>query len=415
MQLSGDDHTLLETLKTEIANVNATRIGVAVSGGGDSIALLLLLAALSADSNITVEAITVDHGLREGSAEEAEFVQQTCKGLSVPHAIARWGAWNKSGNLQAAARDARYRLIAEWAQRRELDVVCIGHTQDDVAETFLMRLGRESGVDGLARMQSGFERNGVQFLRPLLDVSRESLRTYLRGKEQTWREDPSNENDAFGRVRARRALRVLDDIGLSSAALAQVAGNMADAKVTLQQATSRFAQPAVVEDAGDLLIDPATFRLETVELRRRLLSAMLVWMVPSDYPPRRSALAELDAAILDQRTFSIGGCLVFSKAKEIRVTREFNAVRDLIEHSPNWDRWIISGPWQVGMEVRALGEPALAGLENWRDTGLKRQTLMASPSVWYDGQLVAAPLAGSYDGWQATLKSANFHESLSSA
>lgn len=415
MQLSSEDQKLLETLKTEIANANATRIGVAVSGGGDSIALLLLMAGLSSETNITVEAITVDHGLREGSAEEAEFVQQTCKGLSVPHAIARWGAWNKAGNLQAAAREARYRLIAEWAQRRELDVVCIGHTQDDVAETFLMRLGRESGVDGLARMQSGFERNGVQFLRPLLDVSRDDLREFLKGRDQTWREDPSNENDAFGRVRARRALKVLDDIGLSASALAQVAGNMSDAKATLQEATAQFAGSAVIEDAGDLLIDPAKFRHETVELRRRLLSAMLVWMVPSDYPPRRSALAELDAAILDERTFSIGGCLVFSKAKEIRVSREYNAVRDLIEHSPNWDRWIISGPWQVGMEVRALGEPALAGLQDWRDVGLKRQTLMASPSVWYDGQLIAAPLAGSYDGWDAALKLSDFHESLRTA
>ncbi len=406
MQLGHSDSDLLEILKSEIKNAGATRIGVAVSGGGDSIALLHLAVALG--ERYRIEAITVDHGLRAGSAAEAGFVQKVCAGQKVKHAVARWSGWKGEGNLQGQARSARYGLIAEWAKRQKLHVVLIGHTQDDVAETFLMRLGREAGVDGLSEMDSCFERQGVAFLRPSLDVSRADLRAFLKRHRCEWKEDPSNENEMFQRVRARRALEVFEGIGISPESLARVSKNMRDARVVLKDATSALAAGCVSQVSGDLIIQRASFLSAAKELRRRLLAAAVGWISQSDYSARRAPLEELDQAIEAGRNFALGGVMISVSKTRIRLSREFNAVRGLIEHSPGWDRWVLDGPWQMGMQVRALGEPGMTQFDTWRESALPRRSLMDSPGVWKGDELVAAPLIDGAQGWTARLKSPNF-------
>jgi tRNA(Ile)-lysidine synthase len=408
MQLTRADRRLIDQLTETLPLKGVRRLGVAVSGGSDSLALLLLLTELAAEKKIPIEAITVDHGLREEAAEEAQFVRAVCGKRQVPHAIARWTGWDGDGNLQDAARQARYRMIAEWANHREIDLVCLGHTQDDVAETFLMRLERESGVDGLARMQDHFERDGAAFCRPILDMTRADLRAFLNRRDQEWRDDPSNANEAFSRVRARRALKVLDDLGITPATLASVAENMSDARDALRDGVAALAREIVTQEDGDLLIDRDAFLDAHTELRRRLLTQALTWMVPADYPPRRAPLKELDQAIREQRNFSLNGCLVYVRKSEVRIAREYNAVRELCEFAPAWDRWVLTGPWTVGMCVKALGEPEISGLKDWRSQGIPRQTLMASPAVWYHDTLIAAPLAGFGEAWTMQLKGEDF-------
>lgn len=406
MQLGRSDTDLLDCLKSEIAKAGATRIGVAVSGGGDSMALLYLAVALG--DRYTVEAITVDHGLRAESSAEAAFVQRACAHQDVRHATARWTGWKGEGNLQDRARQARYSLIAEWAKRRKLHVVLVGHTQDDVAETFLIRLGREAGVDGLARMDRQFERHGTSFLRPMLDVSREDLRGFLKRHRREWREDPSNENEMFQRVRARRAIEVFEGIGITSESLARVAQNMRDAREVLERDVDLLAQDCVTQVSGDLLLDRGHLLQAPKELRRRLVSAAINWLAQSEYAPRRAPVDELDQAISDGRNFALGGCLFSVSKTRVRIAREYNAVRDLTEYSPGWDRWILDGPWKMGMQVRALGEPGLTHLDHWRESELPRKSLMASPSVWLGDTLVAAPLAEPAEGWQVRLKMPDF-------
>ncbi|SHG51257.1 tRNA lysidine(34) synthetase TilS [Cognatishimia maritima] len=406
MQLERSDNDLLTILKTEVKRAGATRIGVAVSGGGDSMALLYLAAALG--ERYTVEAITVDHGLRSGSASEAEFVQKACAGQNIRHATARWRGWKGEGNLQDNARRARYGLLLEWAKRRKLHAVLLGHTQDDVAENFLIRLGREAGVDGLAEMDSRFSRDGLLFLRPLLTVSREDLRAFLTRHRRNWREDPSNENEMFQRVRARRTLEHLEGLGITPQSLARVARNLRDARDVLERDTTALAERGAIQFHGDLLISRDIYLEAPHELRRRLLVAAINWVSQAEYAPRRSSLQELDQAIEATRNYALGGCLVTVTKTRIRLTREYNAVRDLVEHSPGWDRWVLQGPWEMGMQVRALGEPSLAGLENWRESDLPRKSLMATPSVWKGDTLIAAPLADRSEHWQVKLKSPDF-------
>jgi len=359
-----------------------------------------------------VEAITVDHGLRSGAAGEAAFVQKACARQSVRHAVARWTGWKGEGNLQGRARDARYELIAEWAKRRKLHVVLIGHTQDDVAENFLIRLGREAGVDGLSEMDAQFERQGMMFLRPFLDVSRADLRTFLKRHRRDWKDDPSNENEMFQRVRARRALEVFETIGISSESLARVSKNMRDARSVLQDGAADLAHACVAESCGDLLLDRVVFTSASKELRRRLLIAAVGWVAQSSYSPRRASVDELDQAIAAERNFAVGG-VIFSVSKtRVRISREYNAVRDLVEHSPGWDRWLLDGPWEMGMQVRALGEPGLTQFENWRESQLPRRSLMATPGIWKGEELIAAPVLAASEHWTARLKSPNFLTTL---
>ncbi|MGH1466452.1 MAG: tRNA lysidine(34) synthetase TilS [Cognatishimia sp.] len=412
MHLSAEELKIFNLVSSALPHDTGEKIGVAVSGGGDSVALLHVLKQLCRDSGRSLEAITVDHGLRQGSAAEAEFVRTMCQSLDVPHVSKQWTGWQGDGNLQSEARQARYRLIAEWARSRNLAFVCLGHTENDVAETFLMRVARESGVDGLSRMSEDFNKLGMRFLRPMLDVSRDELQRFLTRQRIEWCEDPSNKNEAFERVRARRALHALDSSGISISALASVTKNMTQARDALRAMTSAVSTNLVTQKHGDLIVQREVFLSEHPEIQRRLLNDILSWISNRAYPVRRAPIADLMVSIQESRNFSLGGCIVFVGRREIRVAREYNAVRDLVEHSPLWDRWAIKGPWRVGMAVRALGEPSIAGLEDWRSLQIPRQTLMASPSVWQKNKLIAAPMAQFGQGWQAKLVNGSFHRTI---
>ena len=141
-------------------------MGIAVSGGGDSVALMHMVAEWARGRRIMVA--TVDHGLRPESAAEARQVSRAARALGLPHATLLWQRGTETGNLMANARDARLRLLSGWAQRNNLSAVALGHTADDQAETLLMRLARGSGIDGLASMAEWRDRFGIRWLRPML-------------------------------------------------------------------------------------------------------------------------------------------------------------------------------------------------------------------------------------------------------
>ena len=268
-------------------------LGVAVSGGGDSTALLLLLHAAARGRPLA--AVTVDHRLRAESAREAAAVAALCAGRGIPHETLHWQGWDGAGNLQDRARQARRALIAGWAREQGIGAVALGHTLDDQAETFLMRLARGSGVDGLAAMAAVTPDDGLVWLRPLLGVRRAALRDWLEAAGVAWAEDPSNADDRFDRVRARAALPALAALGLGPERLAATARAMARAREALEAATAELAAACVEEGAaGDLTLDPGPLRAAPEELRLRLLAAALVWVAGAVYRPR---LVRLEAAL----------------------------------------------------------------------------------------------------------------------
>jgi tRNA(Ile)-lysidine synthase len=211
-----------------------SNIGIAVSGGPDSLALLLLTAAARPGK---VEAATVDHGFRPGSVDEARMVADLCESLGVPHVTltVRWDRPPQTA-IQEQARKERYRLLRFWAEERELDAVATGHHADDQAETVLMRLNRGAGVRGLAGMhpKSVVPGSAVPLLRPLLGWRHSELEQLCTSVGLAPAADPSNEDERFERVRVRRSLNGSN--WLDSEAIARSATHLAEAETALDWA-----------------------------------------------------------------------------------------------------------------------------------------------------------------------------------
>lgn len=366
-------------------------IGLAVSGGGDSLAML----HLAHRAGLALRAVTVDHGLRPESAAEAARVAEICAALGVPHDRLRWH-WDGKGNLQDEARRARRALIAAWARGHGLAAVALAHSQDDVAETFLMRLARGAGVDGLSAMAPSWQEAGVTWLRPLLSTSRAALRAWLSARGLTWVDDPSNDNPRFTRVTARRALSHLAPLGLTAPRLAEVARHLAEARAALDSATDAAWTRCLSDHGLALRLDPAVLAGEPAEIRRRLVQRLVLHIAPADYAPRGPEIARLTERLLAGQGGTLAGCRFQRLASGLWAFREAKAVQHLrAGPGEDWDgRWHMSGDWPEGAEIRALGAEGLALCKDWRALGLPRAALLASPALWQGARLVAAPAAG---------------------
>lgn len=378
------------------------RIGVAVSGGSDSMALLHLALGWG---GAALQVATVDHGLRPEAAQEAAMVASVCAARGLPHATLRWTGWRGQGNLQDQARQARLRLLGDWARAQGLGAVLLGHTGDDQAETVMLRLARGSGVDGLAGMAAQrVEACGLRWLRPLLGVSRDSLRAYLAQAGIAWSEDPGNTDLRFARVRARALLAALPD---ARERMNGTADRMRAAREALDHYAAREAAALGRYTRGDLLFALPGFDALPIDTRQRLLAAALCEIGAQPYRPR---LAALDAALRARRA-TLHGCLITRSAAGLRISREPNALRGLTARpDAPWDnRWRLHAP-DAGQcppdtELRALGEAGMAILrrENWplRQPALPYDSRLASPALWQGHRLIAAPLVENRSNWRA--------------
>ncbi len=237
------------------------RYGVAVSGGPDSMALLWLMASLLPGQ---VFAATVDHQLREASADEARMVAGYCAREHIPHAILHPAA-PIAGSLQAAARQERYRLLGEWREALALDHVLTAHHADDQLETMIMRLNRSSGVGGLAGVRAA---NGA-VLRPLLHWRRDELSALALDADLPIAQDPSNADLRFDRARLRAALR--SQAFLDAQAASRSAQWLAEADAALD-----WAAEAAIADWPDAA-DPSVIRDQRYpdEIFRRIVGRRL--------------------------------------------------------------------------------------------------------------------------------------------
>lgn len=270
-------------------------LGLAVSGGPDSLALLLLAhAALPG----RVEAATVDHRLRAGSAAEAAMVADVCARLGVAHAVLPVAV--AAGNLQAEARAARYAALAAWMSERWLAALATAHHADDQAETVLMRLNRGSGVAGLAGVRACGEVPGTRLplLRPLLGWRRAELAEVVAGAGLVPAADPSNTDGRFDRVRIRSALAGAD--WLDAAALAQSAGHLADADAALDWAARREWSDQVATGGLGVTYRPTAPRAIALRVLARIVAEL------TGEEPRGGAVARLFESLVAGQPASIG-------------------------------------------------------------------------------------------------------------
>jgi len=215
---------------------HAPGLVLAVSGGPDSIALLWLAArwrgALSRGPRLL--AVTVDHGLRAEASREAREVKRLARHLDVSHRTVRWTGEKPTSGVPAAARAARYRLLATVARQSGASHIVTAHTRDDQAETLLMRLLRGSGISGLAAMARESEREGVLIVRPFLNVSKSQLVATLRKAKVGFADDPTNRDTHFTRPRIRAVMPVLAAEGGDARNLARLASRLARANAAIE-------------------------------------------------------------------------------------------------------------------------------------------------------------------------------------
>ncbi len=380
----------------------APRIAVGVSGGPDSLALTVLLAEWAQSRNGQVDALTVDHRLRPESTAEAEQVGAWLARLpNVTHRILPWTDPKPETGIQAAARDARYRLLSSYCREQAILHLGIAHHRDDQSETHRLRAGHGSGALGLAGMSAVRALNGVRLLRPLLPIAKSELLALLAARDQHWIADPSNDNPAFERVRLRAS-----DVATDAAALHRLGlerRRLEGAAATLLARSLTLHPSGWAELDRDALDESAAARLA--------FGSVLQSLGGNDYPVaedrRAEALTRLKSGT--GADFTLGGCHLRCHGTRLEIHRDWGAIRHRIPEQglsadPGnhalWDgRFDVtlrpeSSPCQ-GLTIARLGENGVRQLGRLGHTqsgfGIPEPARKALPALWREDRLVSVP------------------------
>jgi len=375
-------------------------VAVAVSGGPDSLALLLLTDAWARERGGSVLALTVDHGLRPDSASEAAQVGAWARARGISHAVLCWTGDKPRTGIQAAARRARYRLLSEACAVHGILHIAFAHHADDQAETVLFRVDRSSGPAGLAGMTASRSLGAVRMVRPLLGWPKSALVETCRRFGQAYVEDPSNRAARFARTGLRR--RLTDEAGLRGAGLREAAARATrriDGENRLAGALGRMAE---VRPDGIVLLDRDALQAAEAGIRQAVLAAAVRAVGGGEFGPEADAIRRLDMAIAGAAFAgaSLGGCAIRPWRDRILVCREpKRAMAPLPVGDGKWHRWDgrflvrmagANGPVTAG----ALGFEGYAKLRRGLDGTLPAIAGAGLPAVRLGDTVVSVPPVG---------------------
>jgi tRNA(Ile)-lysidine synthase len=382
-------------------------LAVAVSGGPDSMALMLMLVAWRAmigKGAPELCVLSVDHGLRRESAEEIELVARISRKYGLTHKSFSWEGAKSTGNISSKSREARYDLMCNWCAQQQISHLLVAHTLDDQAETVLLRLARGSGVDGLAAMAPSRAWNSTVIYRPLLGMKRSRLVQLLHSVHCPFASDPSNHNPKYDRVLFRQALKILEPLGITSQGLVDTANRLAQAREALDVMTLQaIARSVSIFDAGYCVINPSQLELYPYEIKRRVLGRLLCAVGGHPYAPPHSSLDRLLSWVLATTTSSrtLGGCFLMPRQGKIWVMRE--AGRDFLPevllHAGEkivWDNRMtvsLSASSEGPLLVKALGVDNYAGIKTLQKSKAPYPSTLGAclPSFWRNQELIAVP------------------------
>ena len=310
-------------------------LAVAVSGGPDSMAMTDLLIDYACGNDIALHILTVDHALRPESKAETQTVGDWVQSLGhahIKHKILTWQHDNPDRALMEQARQARYELMAGYCRENNIQHLFIAHHGDDQAETFLFRLSKGSGLDGLASMASKqVYSDHLTLWRPLLDVPKQELIAYCDDKNLPYVNDPSNEKQDYARPRLRAAKEVLEREGLTSERLSLTAKRLRRARAALEVIANQTYEGALKTKDGDALcLDWAYLRQQPEEIGLRVFSKALHDMQSQEKPYgiRMEKIEELFSALWWQSDLSsfkrrtLGGCMISFRDDQLVLEKE---------------------------------------------------------------------------------------------
>lgn len=313
----------------------AKRCAVAVSGGADSMALALLSYPVCLSKGIELVALTVDHGLRPESSDEAAQVKTWVEKLGLRHQTLVWSNPPLDAT-QDHARTARYELLINYCLDHGISSLLLGHHALDQAETVLMRFCKSSHFKGLRGMEDAVCRQGVMLLRPMLHVWPADLRHFLHNRQQDWVEDPSNQNAKYLRVIARQLLTTstspLRTLGLDAHKLLHWADKVSDSYDLIHQQILSFTSNRVSVNDDGFAINYKAFCEAPSALQTHVLECLLTSLTHHDYPPRWDSLRTASAALAAGKSVTLAGFHVQVQRDTIVATPELPRKKRLSDH-----------------------------------------------------------------------------------
>ncbi|MCW9046210.1 MAG: tRNA lysidine(34) synthetase TilS [Alphaproteobacteria bacterium] len=364
-------------------------LAVALSGGRDSLALALLAKSWTDAQKGKLVTLTVDHGLRSGSAKEAGQVKTWMAERNIEHHTLTWQGEKPSSALQEQARKARYMLLEEWCRSQNILHLLLGHHFDDQKETYQLRKNKGSGPDGLAAMAPVIETRNLRLLRPLLGVDRETITATLKELAQEWIDDPSNEDSCFERVRVRKSAQS----GEGDFDALHLLRREKEEAIARELAKSTFFHPFGYAEVG---------LSNLTNIDESALSRIILSVGGGIYGPRRKNMKALFENLISKKNKTrgtLGRCVVSRKRDLLSIWRENRNFPQDHEVLPgeviHWDRRYKVTAFET-FTLRPLGEEGLAQLKQEQTVPFQvmRAALITLPACWDEKGLLAAPLLG---------------------
>lgn len=391
-------------------------VAVAVSGGGDSMALLFLTQNWVEEHSGTLTALTVNHNLRKEAKKEALQVAKWCKEYKIKHEILNWNPPPEiSSALQENARAARYRLLLEYCKKNNILHLLTAHHLDDQAETMFFRLARGSNIDGISAIPAQRIASGIRILRPLINIPKSKIIKTLENINQKWIEDPSNSNEKYSRVYIRKKLADLDnekDIKKRAGKICNTIGRFRNRLA--HETASEMVKTVEIYESGYAVINILEFNRLENEISQRILQAAVTTISGNQHPPRSYKLSSLHNKIKEgtlNKKYSLAG-LIFELKKEhkIFIYREKKSVSPPCPVPPDepiaWDnRFIVTCSYKNiftnHIEVRALQREGISIIKkhnkNLLDDIKNRMpdnSIKILPSLWLLDELIGVPHIG---------------------
>ena len=300
---------------------------VAVSGGPDSLALVLLSEQYAKENGLKLTALSVDHSLRPDSKGEIKWVEKLMRRKNTKFVCLKLKGKKPDSNIMAYAREQRYDLLTQYCKKSKIPYLLTAHHLDDEIENFLMRLIRGSGIKGLSSSRSSFKhrKSGVNIVRPFLSFSKKSLIKYLSLKKQKYVVDPTNKDARFDRSRIRALTTKLISEGLSKSRFANVIDNLKKAEFAIQNSLSGYGKNLIqIRDKSSLAISIKDFIKIPEEIQFRLFVKIVEYISKKKQKPRAKSISNLMKKIIrrDFKNMTVHGCIFTKEGKEIIITLE---------------------------------------------------------------------------------------------
>ena len=319
------ENIIISNLK-KFASMNE-QVAVALSGGSDSLSLILALH----NSNINVLAIMVDHNLREKAKSEIEQTIKTLNKFKIKYVLKEWDG-NVKNNVENEARKARYSLLFEVCKENNIKILCIGHHLDDQIETFLLNLARGSGLDGLCAMPNIIKKNGIDIIRPMLNLTKKDCENYLKLLKVEWVEDESNKDTKYKRNKIRFLLEQIEDRILLEKRIETSIKTLQEVKETIDKMIAEVEEKIIEynnnNDEENVKINTKQFVKLTKYVQKTILVRCILKISKKEYKTRlyqiENILYKINQYVLNNKSFrtTLSGCIIETKKDTIIVKKE---------------------------------------------------------------------------------------------